>query len=60
MSTERRPDGVSFSEAWPHRVESQLGGERVWFIGKSDLIKNKRATGRHIDLHDVELLELDS
>jgi len=34
-----------------------LHGERVWFIGRSDLILNKRATGRHIDLHDIELLE---
>lgn len=37
--------------------EAPLGGRTAWFISRSDLIKNKRATGRHIDLHDVEQLD---
>jgi hypothetical protein len=49
-------DGVAFSDAWPHRVSSELGGEAAWFTGRSDLLKNKLASGRHIDLHDAELL----
>jgi hypothetical protein len=32
-----------------------VGGHAV--IGRADLIKNKRMSGRHIDLHDAELLE---
>jgi len=50
-------DGVKFHEAWPNRQESTIGRERAWFIGRHDLIRNKRASGRHIDLHDAELLE---
>ena len=49
--------GVHFSEAWPNRTRAQLGDVPAWFIGREDLIRNKRATGRHIDLHDAELLE---
>jgi hypothetical protein len=29
----------------------------VWIIGRSDLIRNKRATGRTQDLADAEFLE---
>jgi hypothetical protein len=50
-------DGVKFAEAWPNRTQSQLGAQTAWFIGREDLLKNKRTTGRHIDLHDADLLE---
>jgi hypothetical protein len=50
-------DGVSFAEAWPNGLASHLGNASVWFISRDDLLKNKRASGRHIDLHDAELLE---
>jgi hypothetical protein len=50
-------EGVTFDEAWPHRVESLMGSERTWFIGRRELIRNKRAAGRHIDLHDADLLD---
>ena len=50
-------DGVSFAEAWPNRQQSKLGNAQAWFIGRDELIRNKRAVGRHIDLHDGELLE---
>lgn len=50
-------DGLHFEDAWPNRQEASLGGVRAWFIGRQDLIRNKRAVGRHIDLHDAELLE---
>jgi hypothetical protein len=50
-------DGVSFAEAWPSRQQSKLGNAPAWFIGRAELIRNKRAVGRHIDLHDAELLE---
>jgi hypothetical protein len=49
--------GITFSDAWPNRTESAIGGRKVPFIGHADLIRNKRACGRHIDLHDAELLE---
>lgn len=50
-------DGLKFDEAWPNRREADLGNQKAWFIGRNDLIRNKRASGRHIDLHDAELLE---
>jgi hypothetical protein len=50
-------DGVKFEEAWPKRRESHLGAQPAWFISREDLLKNKRTTGRHIDLHDAGLLE---
>jgi hypothetical protein len=50
-------DGVKFEEAWPRRTPSKIGAQPAWFIGREDLLTNKRTTHRHIDLHDVELLE---
>jgi predicted nucleotidyltransferase len=50
-------DGVSFESAWAHRKRSVLDGIRVAFLGRSDLIRNKRAAGRPKDLLDVALLE---
>jgi len=49
-------DGLQFEEAWPNRTQSEIGEQRAWFIGRADLIRNKRASGRHIDLGDAELL----
>lgn len=49
--------GLSFDEAWASRVEVELGGHRVPFIGRAALARNKRATGRPKDLADAELLE---
>jgi hypothetical protein len=50
-------DGVSFHEAWPERIETTYGGERVPVIGRRHLIQNKRASGRPQDLVDADLLE---
>jgi len=50
-------DGVKFEEAWPRRTQSNVGAQPAWFIGREDLLKNKRTTGRHIDLHDAGLLQ---
>ena len=43
--------------AWPHRVETEYGGERIWVIGRDDLIPHKRASGRPQDALDVATLE---
>lgn len=50
-------DGVRFSDAWPRREQAVFGDRVVALISRADLIANKRAVGRHIDLHDAELLE---
>lgn len=53
-------DGVNFSEVWENRLTEKLsiGSETydLYIIGIDDLIKNKRATGRHKDLEDLEYL----
>jgi hypothetical protein len=49
--------GVSFAEAWKGRVEAELFGVTAPFLGRDALIVNKRATGRHRDLGDLEALE---
>jgi len=50
-------DGVSFPEAWPERLETTYGGQRVSVISRRHLVMNKRATGRPQDLLDAETLE---
>jgi hypothetical protein len=50
--------GVSFSEAWPDRIEASFGDEvRCNVIGVEHLLRNKRAAGRPQDLADVAALE---
>ena len=48
--------GVEFENAWANRWVIDVDGMHVPFIGRDDLLKNKRATGRPKDLLDVERL----
>lgn len=48
--------GVEFENAWANRWVIDVDGTQVPFIGRDDLLKNKRATGRPKDLLDVERL----
>jgi predicted nucleotidyltransferase len=50
-------DGVHFNECYPNRKTIKIDGLLVNFIGYSDLIKNKKASGRHQDLGDIENLQ---
>lgn len=50
-------DGVSFAEAWAGRVAGRYGEQPVQYIGRAELIRNKRASGRPQDLVDVAALE---
>jgi hypothetical protein len=49
--------GVDFNEAWQNRTNHQIGGIPTAIIGREELLKNKRATGRPKDLADVAWLE---
>ena len=49
--------GVGFDEAWASRVDVRLGDRVVPVIGRSALVRNKRAAGRPKDLADVAELE---
>lgn len=50
--------GVDFKKAWEGRVDAELDGLPVCFLGRAALLQNKRATGRTKDLDDVEKLTL--
>jgi hypothetical protein len=50
-------DGVEFQDAWPRRFVATYGGQPIAVIGKADLVRNKRATGRSQDALDAENLE---
>ena len=49
-------DGVSFEECYRCRRRSKVGNLKINFIALPQLLRNKRATGRHKDLADVEAL----
>ena len=49
--------GVDVEDAFRNRKEINVDGVDINLISITDLIANKRAVGRHIDLADVEELE---
>ena len=53
-------DGVTFDAAWQNRVQGSIFGVPVHFISLSDLIDNKRSTGRTTDLEHVKDLEREA
>ena len=50
-------DGVSFDEALGGSVRGEYGSEETRFIGRRELIKNKRSSGRAQDSVDADHLE---
>ncbi len=48
--------GVEFDEAYQNKNTVKLDGIKVYYIGKEDFIKNKKASGRLKDLADIESL----
>ncbi len=48
--------GVSFDEAWDGRMTVDIDEIAVPFIGRKELVVNKRASGRHKDLADLEAM----
>ena len=49
--------GVEWAEAWDKRIRTTLGGIPVNVVSREHLIRNKRATGRPVDLGDLGRLE---
>jgi hypothetical protein len=52
------PD-VEFGQAWANRTQSTYGGIPIAIIGRAELIRTKRATGRPQDLLDASELDND-
>ena len=51
--------GVSWEQARSGRVQGQFGDVSAHYLGRDDLIANKRALGRKKDLADLEALGED-
>jgi len=51
--------GVSWEEASANMVDGEYGNVPVKFLGREELVKNKRAIGRKKDLADLEALGED-
>ena len=49
-------DGVDFQDCYPRREIAEIDGVEVDVISLADLKTNKRASGRHQDLNDLENL----
>lgn len=52
-----RVSGLSFADAWPNRQAGDFGGIPTWYIGASDLLKNKLVAGRLQDQADAQMLQ---
>jgi predicted nucleotidyltransferase len=52
-----RISGLRFSDCYSRKVEMEMEGIKICYIGRQDLIANKKASGRHKDLGDIEHLQ---
>src|SRR5262245_56633950 len=48
--------GVSWQKAWAGRMQGHCGSIAVHYLGRSELVENKSATGRLKDKSDVAAL----
>ena len=48
--------GVSWNEAFTGQVAGKYGDIQVYYLGREQFLKNKRAVGRKKDLADIEAL----
>jgi len=49
-------DGVSWDEAWAGRTDGTYSDVAVQFIGRTEFVANKKASGRPGDLADLKAL----
>ena len=49
-------DGVEWDTAWSNREKGNWAQVPVHYLSRNDFIENKRASGRHQDLADIESL----
>ncbi len=57
MDILNRADGITFDDAVADGQSFELDGRRIPVIGKTALLKNKRAAAREQDIADVKALE---
>jgi len=49
-------EGIEFKKAWKNRTVGTYGKQKVYFIGRDELIKNKKSSNRKQDKVDVDIL----
>lgn len=49
-------DGCSFEEVWKNKRAFRYGAQKAFFMGRSQLIKNKKASSRKQDKLDLKVL----
>ncbi|HSL81179.1 MAG TPA: DUF6036 family nucleotidyltransferase [Thermoanaerobaculia bacterium] len=49
--------GLEFDRAWKRRETMSYEGQPFFVVSKEDLVASKRASGRPVDLEDVQVLE---
>jgi len=52
-------DGVNFKDCFNNRIIADFDDFKVYFISKSDLLINKRASGKPQDLVDFDKLQIE-
>jgi hypothetical protein len=48
--------GCAFEDVWKNRVRGTYGAQRVFFVGREELIRNKQTVDRRQDQADLGLL----
>ena len=48
--------GVEFGKIWKGKTVGRYGKQKIYFVGKSELIKNKKMIGRKQDEIDLKFL----
>ena len=52
-----KADGIDFDDCFQRKQTIVVEGVEIMLISKDDLMKNKKASGRYMDLADAENLE---
>jgi hypothetical protein len=48
--------GIDFADAWKHHRELVIGDTIFFVVSREDMFRSKNASGRKVDLEDVEAL----
>ena len=59
IDVQTRTPGIDFAEAWQRREVRDFGGIEFVLVAREDLIASKRASGRPVDLRDLEAIDED-
>jgi hypothetical protein len=55
-----KADGIDIDDCYSRKTTINVGETKVFVISREDLIKNKKASGRSMDIADAEKLENSS